>query len=146
MSNKGFFFGSTLSKSTQPPPSVPYCGACGLYKKCETPKMKYKGKGRRRILVIGDKPGQRDDMKGHQFSGDAGALLRQAFRKHGVDLTDDCVVTNAIICYSKAKPTADQITYCQPNLVKLVERFKPEIIIPLGGAVSYTHLTLPTKA
>lgn len=133
VAKKGFFYGSTLSKSTKPPPTVPYCGACGLHKKCVTPKPKPHGKRKSKILVIGDNPSKTDDERGRLFSGKSGQFLQKLFRQNGVDLYKDCVLTNAVICGGGGPPTSDQVEWCRPNLVKTIEKVKPELIITLGG-------------
>lgn len=132
---KGFFPGSIASKSTKPPPTVPYCGACGLFKKCGTPKMKPFGKGKRRILLLGEAPGATEDEMGRPFVGKSGQHLRKLFRRFGVDMNQDCVTTNAIICHPDGNrtPTDDELEYCRPNLVKLITKYKPELIITFGG-------------
>lgn len=131
---KGFFFGSDLKKSTKPVPTVPYCGACGLHKHCHSPKMKAKGKGRKKILLIGDMPSSSDDDRGAHFTGKTGEFLRRKFRKYGVSIDTETVKTNAIICHNPKGVDESQIEHCRPNLIRTVERFNPEVIIPFGTA------------
>src|ERR1700722_2808000 len=54
--SEGFFSLSTIS-SKAPPPLLPRCGACGLWKSCKSPKMKWSGKGKKKILLVGEAPG-----------------------------------------------------------------------------------------
>ena len=117
------------------PLSLPLCGACGLYKGCRSPKMKVSGKGRRKILVVGEAPGADEDLQGRPFVGKAGEYLRRVCERVGIDLRSDCWITNALICRppKNRTPTAKEINYCRPNVVKTIEELKPETVILLGA-------------
>lgn len=132
---KGFFAGSRVA-SKAPAPTIPQCGACGLLKRCHSPKMPVSGEGRRGILVVGEAPGETEDRQGTQFVGKTGAHLRRVMRKVGIDLDQDCWKTNAIICRppSNRTPTPNEIDYCRPNLNNTIKELQPKVIIPLGGA------------
>lgn len=132
---EGFFAGSILAQSKPPPSLVAKCGACGLYKTCKSPKMPPTGKGKRKILVVAEAPGKDEDEQGIQLIGKSGQLFRRILREHGVDLDRDCLKTNTLICRppDNATPTAKQISYCRPNLIKTLQEFKPTTIILLGG-------------
>jgi uracil-DNA glycosylase family 4 len=121
-------------QSKAPISAAPKCGACGLYKKCKSPKMGYSGKGRRKILIIVDAPTNDDDQRGRYLTGTTGKRVQEALTKCGIDMLRDCWVTGALICHPGGvlKDAADMIDYCQPNLRNLIEELQPEIIIPLG--------------
>lgn len=131
---RGFFDLSTVAQSKQPVSRIPKCGACGLYKTCLSPKMAPSGKGRKRILIIGEAPGKNEDSSGRQFAGRIGQLLESELRKNGIDLRRDCIVVDSVICAppDNRDPTESEVEYCKPNLLKTVEEHKPDIIIPLG--------------
>jgi uracil-DNA glycosylase family 4 len=130
----GFFKPSELILKA-PIPKLPQCGVCGLLKTCSSPKMAVAGKGSRKILIVGEAPGEQEDKQGKPFVGPAGQLLRTSLRKVGIDLDRDCWTTNSLICRppKNATPTDKQIGYCRPNLINLVNELEPEIIVPLGG-------------
>lgn len=130
---RGFFCKSeVISKPTMA--TVPRCGACGLLKTCNSPKMEVAGHGRRSILIIGEAPGQTEDEQGKPFVGKAGKLLWETLSRLGVE-RNDCWTTNALICRppKNRTPTSKEIEYCRPNIVKTIRDLQPEIIIPLGG-------------
>ena len=131
----GFFKPSEL-KVKEPVSRTPQCGACGLYKTCKSPKMPYSGKGKRRILIVGEAPGEQEDKVGKQFVGTTGQLLEGTLRKLGINMREDCWLHNSLICRppGNATPTDAQIRYCRPNLIRVIEELQPEIIIPLGSA------------
>lgn len=130
----GFFTKDRL-KSKPPPPLVARCGACGLFKGCQSPKMKPYGEGHRRVLLLGEAPGKDEDEQGRPFVGKAGQRLRRVLRKIGVDADRDCWITNSLICRPKnnATPTDKQVLYCRPNLTDTLRELEPEVIVPLGG-------------
>ncbi len=98
--SQGFFPASIWNTGTKAPASVvPRCGACGLYKTCKSPKMTPDGAGRRRILIVGDMPGAAEDALDRPFVGPAGQYLEQVLASMGVDLREDCWLTNALICH-----------------------------------------------
>lgn len=134
---RGFFSESDALKLSTPRDFfVPKCGACGLYKKCESPRMPVSGQGKRKILVIAEAPGADEDKHGTQLIGRAGQYLRSVLRDYGVELDRDCWKTNAIICRppDNRKPSAKEIDYCRPNLNKTVDELKPRVILLLGDS------------
>lgn len=116
---------------------VPKCDACGLYKAgCQSPKMLPSGRGRKNILLVAEAPGADEDRAGRQFVGKSGEYLRKTLAKLGVDMREDCWLTNSVIC----RPPNNDLTkypravaFCRPNLLTAVKKFDPEIIIPMGG-------------
>lgn len=127
-----FFKGGAASKRTSLGLLLPKCGACGLHKQCNSPKMKPHGK-ESRVLIVGEKPSESDDLAGKAFSGKSGSLLRDTLRKIGLDPDNDCVYTNAIICHPKKKiDESATVGYCRPNLITTIKELEPEVIILLG--------------
>lgn len=129
----GFFPASDLI-SKSPLPTLPRCGECGLYKTCISPKMPVSGKGRKKILIVGEAPGRHEDEQGRAFVGDSGKLLESKLDECGISLRKDCWITNALICRPKNNVITKDvfIDHCRPNLVNTVKELQPEIIITLG--------------
>ncbi len=116
--------------------TVPYCAKCGLLKGCQSPKMQIAGEGKREILIVGEAPGKNEDEQGKPFIGKAGKYLEYHLNKAGINLFEDCWVTNSLRCRppSNAPPTDTQIDCCRPLLIKAIDELKPKVIIPLGNA------------
>ena len=134
---KGFFFDENDTQKINKKNTKKikdFCEKCGLYKNCINPKMKYTGKGKKRILVIAEAPGKEEDRKGIQLIGQSGQLLRNFLKKLDINLDRDCWKTKAVICRSanNKTPTHAQVNYCRHNLLKTVNDLKPEKIITLG--------------
>lgn len=130
------FFPASEAVSKPAPGLLAKCGVCGLDKRCRSPKMPYTGFGQRGILIVGEAPGDDEDLQGVPFVGRAGQLLKETLLEYGVDFDRDCWKTNANICRpeNNRTPTAAEIDYCRPNLNKTIRELNPRMILPLGPA------------
>lgn len=143
----GFFKSSTIQKKKLVG-LVPRCGACGLLKGCRSPKMAVYGEGRKDVLVVGEAPGEKEDLQGRPFIGKAGEYLRQALDEVDVDLDQDAWTTNAVICRPPKNRTPDgkQIASCRPNLVETIAHYHPRVVILLGRSAMAGVLELYWKS
>ena len=139
---KGFFTPEELEAKIQIDfefDAGPNCEKCGLYRKCNSPKMKYTGEGKKNVLIIAEAPGQNEDLQGIQLIGDAGQLLRNELKKYNLDLDRDFWKTNAISCRpttssgANRQPTKSEIKYCKPLVDKTINDLKPKMIWLMGG-------------
>lgn len=114
---------------------LPQCGACGLHKGCQSPKMPVDGKGHKRIMVVAEAPGREEDEQNVPLVGEAGQTLWDLFGECGVD-RDDCWITNSLICRPpKNRPPHDkEILYCRPNLTQALKKYDPNVVVLLGGS------------
>ena len=129
---QGFFPSSSVLKE-QPVGLLPKCGACGLLRGCNTPQMRPHGKGRKRILIVGEFPGESEDAQGRPFVGRSGQFLRQSLNRIGIDLDEDAWSTNSLICHPGKKGIDPRmIRYCRPNLLKTLDTLQPRVVITLG--------------
>ena len=129
----GFFKASSVAGVSTRKSTIAKCGACGLSKTCQSPKIKVTGKGRKGILIVGGYPSQSDDEIGAPFTGDEGALLKRTLKKLGINMTKDCWLVHAVICRPKRnKLDPSSVEYCQPNLLKTIKELQPVCIIPMG--------------
>ena len=87
--NKGFFSISKL-QNKQPESHITKCGLCGLYKNCISPKMPPTGKGRKKILIVAEAPGEEEDKRNTQLIGRAGKYTRRVLKTLNIDLDIDC--------------------------------------------------------
>lgn len=133
----GFFTSFSLNTTATRASALPRCGECGLYKTCRTPKMVPSGSGKLPILFIGEAPGETEDARGKPFVGKSGDVLRGMLDRIDLDL-DECRVTNSIICRPPKNEIKDKhVSCCHPNIVRVVQEFRPKVIVLVGmSAVS----------
>ncbi len=133
-----------------PPPSTaasrwttPRCGLCGLLKKCKSPKIPISGKGKRKILIVGEAPGADEDAQNKFFVGRSGEELEDQLGRHEIDMREDCWLYNALICRppNNRTPTSEEISYCRPNLSKVIKEKKPNVILTVGRPALESVLT-----
>src|SRR6266498_1216945 len=81
--------------------AVQSCKGCDLYKGAAQAVF---GEGMKRahVMLVGEQPGDREDVEGHPFVGPAGKLLDRAFEEAGIDRADT-YVTN-VVKHFKWKP------------------------------------------
>jgi uracil-DNA glycosylase family 4 len=95
------------------------------------------GENRRRVMVVGEGPGETEDERGRPWVGRAGRLLRDALDDLGLDLDRDCVSLNAVNCRppSNRTPTGHEVACCRVRIVSpAVERYAPRVILLMGGS------------
>jgi len=115
------------------------CPSCGLYKYVLSPRMEPFGKFRKKILNVGEAPGETEDRKGKQWQGKAGRALRRMYRQLGIDLFEDCLNINAVNCRPMTKrgtnrsPTSHEIGCCRKRVLDIIEQYEPHVIICLGN-------------
>lgn len=112
------------------------CASCGLYRHCQSPKMKPYGKFEKDIMVIGEYPDHADDERGKPFQGPGGRMLRRVLRDLGIDLFKDCISLNAVNCRPKDRePESSEIDHCRSVIVwKAIKQYQPKVILVLGNA------------
>lgn len=140
---KGFFTKKETQSLKRPDGKTLSCHSCGLYQKVLSPKMKPFGKFKKKIMVIGEAPGETEDRRGRQWQGKAGRVLQKTFSKLGVDLFEDCVSVNSINCRPTKKtgnrtPTNFEIDCCRRIVLAAIDKYKPKVIILVGGSAVYS--------
>lgn len=110
------------------------CLQCGLYKDCDSPKMKYSGKGKKGILIIGEFSSSEEDLYGKPLVGENGDFLREKLSDHGIKFNRDCWRVNALRCIPNKFPIpAKQVQCCSPYLSKIIKKLKPKLILAMGS-------------
>lgn len=94
-----------------------------------------------RIMLVGEQPGDQEDLAGLPFVGPAGALLEQALREAGV-ARDSLYLTNAVKHFKweprgkrrlHKTPAQREILACHGWLEEEIERVQPRVIVALGS-------------
>jgi len=141
---KGFFeIKHRRTKSFEKEKNSLSCASCGLYKDVLSPMMQPYGNFKKRILNIGEAPGEIEDERNKQWQGKMGRLLKRTYRELGIDLFEDCLNINAVNCRPPGNktPTKHQIACCRKVMVeKTIQEYAPDIIILLGGSAVSSFL------
>jgi uracil-DNA glycosylase len=116
------------------------CTACPLHK-TGTQTVFGEGLKRARLMLIGEQPGDREDIEGHPFVGPAGRILDQALEQAKIE-RGDAYVTN-VVKHFKWKPQgkrrihqtprAEEIKACAPWLESELDVVDPEVLVCLGA-------------
>jgi DNA polymerase len=123
------------------------CKACDLYKR-GTQTVFGEGPARAEIMLVGEQPGDAEDLAGHPFVGPAGRLLDRALEEVGIDRTL-VYVTNVVKHFKweprgkrriHAKPNASEIGSCRPWLETEIALVKPRVLICLGATAAQALL------
>ena len=119
------------------------CMACELYRNA-TQAVFGEGPSSARIVMVGEQPGDKEDLAGKPFVGPAGVLLNRALEDAGIDRAD-VYVTNAVKHFKfdergkrriHKKPSDSEITACRPWLEAELARIQPEVIVCLGATAA----------
>ncbi len=116
------------------------CKACPLYEKGTQTVF---GIGRRtsKIMIVGEQPGDEEDLAGLPFVGPAGQVLMKALAEAGLS-RDDVYLTNAVKHFKwtpqgkrrlHQKPNGREMNACKPWLEAEIAQVQPEVIIALGA-------------
>lgn len=116
---------------------VASCQACGL---CQGRRQSVFGVGdpRARWLVVGEAPGENEDLQGEPFVGQAGQLLDNMLRALGLSRTAEgaqaVYIANVIKCRPPANrnPQPQEVQCCTPYLQRQIALLQPQIILALG--------------
>lgn len=116
------------------------CTRCPLYK-LGTQTVFGEGPVKARVIMIGEQPGDQEDLAGRPFVGPAGKLLDRALAEAGI-ARKDVYVTNAVKHFKwkpagkrrlHQKPNAREIAACRVWLDTELELVEPELVVALGA-------------
>ena len=117
------------------------CTSCNL---SETRKNVVVGKGNEsaHVVIIGEGPGEQEDITGLPFVGRAGKMLDTALSSVDIDPLEDCYITNIVKCRppNNRKPSAAESEACMPWLNEQINLLKPKIIILAGSTAVQSFL------
>ncbi|GJI97170.1 DNA glycosylase [Duganella caerulea] len=122
------------------PATLDQCRRCGLWEHA-TQAVPGVGPSRARIMLVGEQPGDQEDLQGLPFVGPAGALLDKALAEAGVDRAG-IYLTNAVKHFKwelrgkrrlHKTPAQKEITACHLWLEEELARVQPDVVVALGG-------------
>lgn len=127
--------------------AVQSCHGCPLYRHA-TQAVFGEGPRHASVVLIGEVPGDKEDLAGHPFVGPAGALLDEALAAAHLD-RKDLYLTNAVKHFKYTlrgkrrihdKPTRDEIRACKPWLDAELSMIHPRVVVLLGAVAAQAML------
>ncbi len=123
------------------------CRRCALWQHA-TQTVPGEGPPTARIMLVGEQPGDQEDLAGRPFVGPAGQMLDRALQEAGIDRAH-VYVTNAVKHFKfeprgkrriHAKPGSGEITACRFWLDRELELVKPAVVVLLGASAAQAVL------
>src|SRR5918911_430839 len=123
------------------------CQACDLWKR-GTQTVFGEGARKAELMLVGEQPGDQEDISGHPFVGPAGKLLDRALEEAHIDRAS-VYVTNVVKHFKweprgkrriHKKPNAGEIAACRPWLDTEIQLVKPRAIVCLGATAAQSLL------
>lgn len=129
--------------------AVQQCKACDLWRNATQAVL---GEGPRgaSVMLVGEQPGDREDLVGHVFVGPAGLMLDRALEEAGIDRRE-VFVTNVVKHFKwepaergkrriHKKPRGSEIAACRAWLDAELEAVHPEVLVCLGATAAQALL------
>jgi len=119
------------------------CRGCNLYENA-TQTVFGEGDVHARLMLIGEQPGDQEDLQGKPFVGPAGRLLERALEEAGID-RKRVYLTNAVKHFRwtrrgkrrlHEKPNAAQVRACRPWLEAEIAVVRPRMLVLLGATAA----------
>jgi uracil-DNA glycosylase family protein len=125
------------------------CRACDLYRNATQTVFGEGGEGAR-LMLVGEQPGDREDLAGEPFVGPAGRLLDDALVAAGID-RGTVYVTNVVKHFKwrrapsgkrriHQKPDRAEVSACRPWLEGEIARVQPQLVVLMGATAAQAIL------
>ena len=123
--------------------ALPECKGCDLYRHA-TQAVPGRGMAHAALMLVGEQPGDQEDVQGEPFVGPAGKLLGKIMEEVGI-VASEVFVTNAVKHFKYVQrgklrlhqsPRMSEISACRPWLLAEVEAVQPKLILCLGASAS----------
>jgi len=127
--------------------AVHECRGCDLWRDA-TQAVFGEGRSNAQVMLVGEQPGDKEDVAGHPFVGPAGHVLDEALEAAGI-ARDDVYVTNAVKHFKwrargkrriHDKPNAAEVAACRPWLDGELALVAPRVLVPLGATAAQALL------
>jgi DNA polymerase len=119
------------------------CRACPLWKNA-TQTVFGEGPPHAPLMLVGEQPGDKEDIAGKPFVGPAGQMLDRALAEAGIH-RNKAYVTNAVKHFKfvprgkfrlHQKPTTPEIKACRPWYERELAAIKPDLVVAMGATAA----------
>jgi uracil-DNA glycosylase len=119
------------------------CQRCDLWKNA-TQTVFGQGPSRARLMLVGEQPGDQEDVAGEPFVGPAGQLLRTALEEAGIDPAS-VYMTNAVKHFKwrrqgkrriHERPRREEVVACHVWLEAEIAAIRPAVVVALGATAA----------
>ena len=85
-------------------------------------------------MIVGEAPGEKEDLRGEPFVGPAGQLLDNMLKALGLDRHHKVYIANVLKCRppGNRNPQPEEVAQCEPFLRRQVQLLQPKIILAMG--------------
>lgn len=120
-----------------------HCRACPLWKDA-TQTVFGEGPDHAPLMLVGEQPGDKEDLAGHPFVGPAGQMLDRALKEAGIDRSK-VYVTNAVKHFKfvprgkirlHQKPATPEIRACRQWYERELATVRPTLVVALGATAA----------
>ncbi|MEG1943424.1 MAG: uracil-DNA glycosylase, partial [Angelakisella sp.] len=109
------------------------CKRCGL---CDgrTNVVVGVGNPKARVMLIGEAPGENEDLRGEPFVGRSGQLMDKMLGYVGLSRTRNIYITNMVKCHppQNRDPSKEELALCMEYLSSQIELINPRVIVCIG--------------
>ena len=93
------------------------------------------GNNKAKVMVIGEAPGNHEDLQGIPFCGDSGKVLGEMFGAINMTRENDYYITNVIFWRppGNRRPTPEELAICRPFVERHIELMQPKVIVLVGA-------------
>lgn len=119
------------------------CRDCPLWKNA-TQTVFGEGLARARLMLVGEQPGDKEDLAGKPFVGPAGSMLDRALEEAGID-RKKVYVTNAVKHFKYVprgkirlhqKPSTPEIRACRQWYERELTSVRPNLVVAMGATAA----------
>ena len=124
------------------------CRGCSLYANA-TQAVFGAGRASARMVLVGEQPGDREDVEGKPFVGPAGRVLDAALAEAGIE-RKEVYLTNAVKHFKwrqgrgkrriHQRPAMEEVHACRPWLEAELATIRPQLVVGLGAIAARTLL------
>jgi uracil-DNA glycosylase family 4 len=116
---------------------------CNL-KKMATNTVFCDGNPTSKVMVIGEAPGNHEDLQGIPFCGDSGKVLDDMFRAINLTRAENFYITNVIFWRppGNRRPTDEELAICRPFVERHIQLLNPEVLVLVGATSMAAILNL----